>query len=331
MSVSVPQRRKEPAVVSIHLLTTALEAAADDAPSASSLPRPRVELHEATSLRLSYRGLVHIENLQTLRSLKTLRLDNNDITSISGLDCLAGSLEWLDLSFNAIERIEGLDSLTRLTDLTLFNNRITSVAGGLSGCIALQCLSLGNNAIDALLETVLYLRTLPALEVLTLSGNPLCRVGDGGRDAYRPYCHAFLPALKYLDYNLVTDEERRAAREGGVPAEKLAEVEEESAAAAKAASKAAERAAQLVDLQAANLEVVRTVYEDLFADDDAGACGGCGARGLRSCTFTCAPSCRLGESEAAARYAAHFVGAERVIGADCRRAADRRVGEERQD
>ena len=269
-------RRKEPAVASVHLLKTALELAADEAPAESSLPRPQVELHEATALRLSYRGLLRIENLQTMRSLRKLQLDNNSISIITGLETLLG-LEWLDLSFNAIERIEGLETLSRLTDLSLYNNKITSV-GGLSGCTALQCLSLGNNAIEPLLETVLYMRTLPALEVLTLSGNPLCKpTQDGGRDSYRPYCHAFLPKVKYLDYELVTDEERRTAREGGVPAEKLAEVEEAAAIESKAAAKAAERATQLFDLTAANLEVVRTIYDDLFGEEDAGAlCGGAG-------------------------------------------------------
>jgi hypothetical protein len=126
--------------------------------------------------------------------------------------------------------------LPRLTDLSLFHNRIGTLAG-LEGCSALQCLSLGENALDDLLGSVLYVRKrVRTLEVLTLEGNPLCKLGEGGREVYRPFFLAFCPRLKYLDYQLITDAERVAAHEGGVPSEKLTEVEE--AAASLGASRA---------------------------------------------------------------------------------------------
>ena len=263
------QRRKEPAVISLHLLSTAIESEAAEAAQLldtstnSNAPRPPIALQDATSVRLSFKGVLRIANLSSLRCLKKLQLDNNALTQIEGLDCLGATLEWLDLSFNSLVSISGLDALTRLTDLSLFNNNIVK-AEGLDNCEALQVLSLGNNKLEDLLPVVLYVRRLPALAVLTLSGNPLCRAGDGGRDVYRPCVFALCPKLEYLDYQLITAAERSAAREGGVVAEKLAEVEEADAAAAREAAKKAARAQALRDLTGANLEVVETILDDLF-------------------------------------------------------------------
>jgi hypothetical protein len=266
-------KSKEPSVISLHLLTSSLEAAqaerARAANPGSAAALPPVSLPTAEALCLSFRGLVRIQNLDCLRCLRKLQLDNNGITRIEGLGSVAGSLEWLDLSFNALTSCEGLGALPRLTDLSLFHNSITQVAG-LEGCSALQCLSLGENALEDLLGSVLYVRKrVPSLEVLTLEGNPLCKLGEGGREVYRPFFLAFCPRLKYLDYQLITEAERSAAREGGVPAEKLAEVEDADAAEAKAAAKAQEKASQLADYVAANLEVIETMYSDLFGEGDA--------------------------------------------------------------
>lgn len=82
---------------------------------------------------------------------------------------------------------------------------------GLDSLTSLQCLSLGNNLIPQL-ESVLYFRKLPALEALTLEGNPCCKPSEGSRDNYAVYVHAFLPKLRYLDYRLITAAEKMAAR-----------------------------------------------------------------------------------------------------------------------
>ena len=261
-------------MISLHLLSTVIESEAAEALALANggIPgaeQPPTALQDATSLRLSFKGVLKIANLSSLRSLRKLQLDNNALTQIEGLDCLGGTLEWLDLSFNALSKMDGLDALTKLTDLSLFNNLITK-AEGLDACTSLQVLSLGNNKLEELLPMVLYVRRLPALAVLTLSGNPLCRAGDGGRDVYRPCVFALCPKLEYLDYQLVTSAERSAAREGGVVAEKLAEVEEADAAAAREAAKKAARAQQLRDLTAANLEVVETIVDDLFTGGPGG-------------------------------------------------------------
>lgn len=252
-----------------------------------------------------FAGLLRIENLNLLKSLKKLQLDNNGISKIENLEALT-HLEWLgggacppraarampslapqhtcnargrpgtltpnatcpapaDLSFNRIKKIEGLSHLSRLRDLSLFNNEI-SVAEGLEGLHALQCLSLGSNTLTGI-DTVLYFRKLPALEALTLEGNPLCKPVEGSRDNYTSYAHAFLPHLKYLDYRLITAAEKSSARDGGVPAEKLGEVEEKSAAEEKAAAAAADRSALVASLAEQNLEMAVTFPGELFADE----------------------------------------------------------------
>jgi len=222
-------------------------------------------------------GLLRIENLEPLRSLVKLQLDNNSLTRIEGLAAVP-RLEWLDLSFNRIKRIEGLSHLSRLTDLSLFSNDIAAVEG-LAGLDALQYLSLGNNALAGI-ATVLAFRALPALEALTLEGNPLCKPVEGSRDSYAVWAAAFLPRLKYLDARLVTAADKAAARDGGVPAEKLAEVEEAGAASDKAARARSERAALVARLTDANLEAAATFPEELWEEPELAKLAAWGLPGL---------------------------------------------------
>jgi Leucine-rich repeat (LRR) protein len=65
------------------------------------------------TLRLEFKQILKIDNLDNLTSLTRLFLDNNFIERISGLDALV-HLVWLDLSFNRIRRIEGWSPLTRM-------------------------------------------------------------------------------------------------------------------------------------------------------------------------------------------------------------------------
>ena len=58
------------------------------------------------NLRLEFKRILKVDNLDNLTSLTRLFLDNNFIEQISGLDSLV-HLVWLDLSFNRIRRIEG--------------------------------------------------------------------------------------------------------------------------------------------------------------------------------------------------------------------------------
>ncbi len=176
---------------------------------------------------------------------------------------------FIDLSFNKIKKLENLAPLTKLKDISLFNNEIT-ILEELHNLPSLQCCSLGNNLISSI-DSILYFRQCPALEALTLEGNPLCRPPEGSganaRDAYSIFCYAFLPKLKYLDYQLITASERASARDGGVNAEQLQEVEDKDAQKEKNKRKEQERSALISDLAAANLEMIETLVDELFEED----------------------------------------------------------------
>ena len=157
--------------------------------------------HELKELRLSYQNILKIQNLEGLRSLTKLCLDNNIISKIDGLSELA-NLEWLDLSFNKIQVLEGLEDLTNLTDLSLFSNQISMVNGGLESCTRLNVLSLGDNLIATMEPTITYLRGFANLQVLKLEGNKICDELN-----YKSYVIAHISQLKYLDYVLLDPED----------------------------------------------------------------------------------------------------------------------------
>ena len=112
-------------------------------------------------------GVGKIDNLIGFSGLTTLKLDNNKIAKIEGLEqlpCLV-SLGFnhyfyflstnIDLSFNKISKIEGLDKLTSLQDLALCSNMISKVEN-MDTLERLQALSLKNNRIDSI-QNVFFL------------------------------------------------------------------------------------------------------------------------------------------------------------------------------
>ena len=215
---------------------------------------------EATTMALSFRGILKIANLQGLQSLTKLCLDNNAIEEIANLGHLV-NLTWLDLSYNRIAEIRGLDALVRLTDLTLCSNRISSV-DGLSALSSLECLSLGHNRMehDQLRPLVLQLRPHRKLKVLSLEGNPLCAGGD-----YRAGVLAFLDGLRYLDYAAVPEADARAARDQFQ--DELLDLEEKEARGRAAAERAEASAKASAQLAEANLVIVEAAFDVMFGGD----------------------------------------------------------------
>lgn len=208
-----------------------------------------LQVTKATALVLSYSRLVKISNLAAMRSLRTLRLDNNAIGEwspvaawnrwprrapphplhprraahtvaerIEGLETLV-HVQKLDLSFNAITAIEGLGTLAELQELTLYGNKITALGGLDAQRHCLQVLSVGRNAIGDVRQ-LSYLRGFPALRLLCTEGNfrpassgPTLGAGTVDNVSYRPSVLAQLPRLAYLDWSMVTAAEREAAAE----------------------------------------------------------------------------------------------------------------------
>jgi hypothetical protein len=216
------------------------------------------EITVSTQLKLSFRNIWKIGNLEGFDNLRKLCLDNNIIAEVTGISHLV-NLEWLDLSFNNIEKITGLEKLTKLTDLSLFNNRISDIQG-LEACSALQCLSLGNNSI-AKLDDLVGLRPFKMLHLLNLEGNPVSKEAD-----YRVYTLAYLNNLKYLDYAMVVKSEVAAAREQYQ--DELMEVEEKESLEEEKLARERAAASNTAKLKAANLGFSESIFSDMFEDDE---------------------------------------------------------------
>jgi hypothetical protein len=214
-------------------------------------------IREATALRLSFRNIFKVDNLQGFEGLTKLCLDNNVIEKVENLDHLV-NLKWLDLSFNNLTKIEGLGNLTKLTDLTVFDNRITSIEG-LDQCQNLNCLSIGNNQIK-ILDQIMYLRKFKKLKLVHFEGNPVCNDNE-----YRNYVLAHIKGLKYLDYALIQQGDIVAAREQYQ--DELLEIEERESIEEAARAKEKELAALSKQLKEANLNIVETLFKDMFDED----------------------------------------------------------------
>lgn len=162
------------------------------------------ELRTACTLRLEFRRILCVENLQKLTSLTRLFLDNNLIEEISGLDDLV-HLEWIDLSFNRIQRIQGLDFLMKLEVLALYGNQIERLEN-LAHLRELKVLRVGSNRLRER-QDIIYLRKLSSLRTLSIKENPLCE----SEQDWQGFVMAMLPDLAFLECHAVPPAQRAAA------------------------------------------------------------------------------------------------------------------------
>lgn len=160
-------------------------------------------LKTASTLRLEFKQILKIDNLQDLTSLTRLFLDNNFLEKISGLDFLV-NLEWLDLSFNKIRKISGLKALKHLQVLALYQNEIAKLEC-LEHLTRLSVLRIGNNRLNSR-DDILYLRKLKSLRTLSIKGNPVCITED-----WKSYTIALVPNLAYLEIHPISPSERESA------------------------------------------------------------------------------------------------------------------------
>lgn len=162
-----------------------------------------------------------------LQVLLTALLSPVPAAHITGLDAVPQLLR-LDLSFNPIAAITGLSALTQLEDLSFFATSVTRLEGLEAQVDSLETLSLGRTPLADAGHTLAALRQLRSLRLLGLEG----ALASIPASEYRSTVLAALPALRFLDWALVTEGERRAAADT-----RGAAVSEMLAAAAAAASR----------------------------------------------------------------------------------------------
>ncbi|XP_028681214.2 LOW QUALITY PROTEIN: nischarin [Erpetoichthys calabaricus] len=110
---------------------------------------PKVEF-----LDLSHNGLSRVENLQHLYNLIHLDLSYNKLSLLESLHTKLGNIKTLNLSGNLLESLSGLNKLYSLVNLDLTHNKL------------------------AQLEEIKNIGSLPCLEKLSLSSNPLSIIPD---------------------------------------------------------------------------------------------------------------------------------------------------------
>ncbi|VVD03260.1 unnamed protein product [Leptidea sinapis] len=141
-----------------------------------------------------------IDHLWMLKSLRKLTLAHNLIEKIENLEQLTG-LNELDLSFNKIEKIENLEALVNIEILTLFHNKIRKLEN-METLEKLLVFSIGDNLIEDYKEMA-YLRQFRFLRSVSFKGNPCC-----DDPMTNEFLKSALVRVSYLDYKLITDEER---------------------------------------------------------------------------------------------------------------------------
>ncbi|KAM7536689.1 hypothetical protein Aperf_G00000080926 [Anoplocephala perfoliata] len=135
-----------------------------------------------------------------LRSLETLELRGNKITSTDGLENLS-DLKTLYCSENLLRNVGDLSRLQGLVTLHLRDNRIRRLDGFLQGPLNLQYLNLRGNLIKRWAEAE-KLSFLPSLKILILSDNPIA-----DRDNYRYIILGMVNHLQRLDKENATVDE----------------------------------------------------------------------------------------------------------------------------
>lgn len=105
-----------------------------------------------------------------------------------------------------------------------------------------------------------YLRKFKKLHLINLEGNPVC-----GEPEYKAQLLAFLPKIKYLDYALIHASDVANAREQYQ--DELQDAEEQELIEADKANRDATAAQETAMLEAANLTVTQTIFDDFFKED----------------------------------------------------------------
>lgn len=152
------------------------------------------------TLNISRNKLSFLENLTYLPHLVSLDLSNNQFTTLEGLHTKLGNVVDLDLSQNDISSLQGLSKLYSLSSLKIATNNICKIS------------------------EISHIASLPCLETLNLTGNPVTTVVDYrtkvlelfGRRASEVCLDVERPTQRELDTVAVL-QAIRASREGRLP------------------------------------------------------------------------------------------------------------------
>ncbi|CAL4065700.1 unnamed protein product, partial [Meganyctiphanes norvegica] len=152
------------------------------------------------TLNLSRNNLSVLENLIHLPHLVSLDLSNNQFTTLEDMHTKLGNVVHLDLSQNDISSLQGLSKLYSLSSLKIATNNICKIS------------------------EVSHIASLPCLETLNLTGNPVTTVVDYrtkvlelfGRRASEVCLDNERPTQRELDTVAVL-QAIRASREGCLP------------------------------------------------------------------------------------------------------------------
>ena len=138
---------------------------------------------------------------------RSLVLRGFRISEIENLGVARNQYACIDLSDNEISKIENIPRMNRLRTLMLASNVISLIAhDAFDGLTELTSLVLSNNRI-AKLSSLLPMEQLVNLERLSLVDNPVTKVKH-----YRFFMIHLLGKLRYLDFQRVTDAERKDAK-----------------------------------------------------------------------------------------------------------------------
>ncbi|KAI3639272.1 hypothetical protein MIR68_002802 [Amoeboaphelidium protococcarum] len=138
---------------------------------------------------------------------RELDLRDNAISLIENLSLTKDLYDTVDFTNNDIIRLEDFPHLYKLKHLLLSNNKINYISSSIGEALPeLHTLILNNNEINKV-SSLSPLKLASSLKCLSLRGNPVCLQKD-----YRLQVLAMLPQLRYLDFEHVTDKERRDAQ-----------------------------------------------------------------------------------------------------------------------
>ncbi|XP_061338382.1 uncharacterized protein LOC133285199 isoform X2 [Gastrolobium bilobum] len=153
-------------------------------------------LSNLRSVNLSNNFIVHISPGFLPKSIQTLNLSRNKISSLEGLRELT-RLRVLNLSYNRISRIgQGLSSCTLIKELYLAGNKISDVEG-LHRLLKLTVLDLSFNKITTTKSLGQLVANYNSLQALNLLGNPIqSNISD---DQLSKAVCGLLPKLVYLN------------------------------------------------------------------------------------------------------------------------------------